>query len=85
MRYSVLPAVLFLLAPLCARGASPDDIPLAPAVECTARAGLPNFFAKLEAGKEVRIGVPGRFDHGPGRLASENARLVPERAFPRPR
>lgn len=39
--------------------ASPDDIPLAPAVECTPRAGLPNAFAKLEAGKEVRIGYLG--------------------------
>ncbi|MDB6072567.1 MAG: acyl-CoA thioesterase [Verrucomicrobiaceae bacterium] len=36
-----------------------NDIPLAKAVECTPRAGLPNFYAKLEAGKEVNIGYLG--------------------------
>jgi lysophospholipase L1-like esterase len=59
MRYSLLPVLLFLLAPICVRGASPDDIPLVPAIECTPRAGLPNLFAKLEAGKEVRIAYLG--------------------------
>lgn len=49
---------LFALA-LPLRAAAPDDIPLADAVECSPRAGLPNFFAKLDAGKEVRIGYLG--------------------------
>ena len=47
-------SLLALLA-AAAPAASPDDIPLAPAVECTPRAGLPNFYAKLAAGKEVSI------------------------------
>jgi len=33
--------------------------PLRPAVECTARGGLPNVLAKLKAGKEVRVGYFG--------------------------
>ena len=58
--------LLLLLVPLlsvtlaaAAGAASPDDIPLAPAVECSPRAGLPNFFAKLAAGEEVRIAYLG--------------------------
>ncbi len=38
---------------------TPDDIPLAKAVECTPRTGLPNFYAKLKAGREVNIGYLG--------------------------
>ena len=57
---TVLPlGLLILLASIPAFAASPDDIPLAPAVECTTRSGLPNLFAKLEAGKEVRIAYLG--------------------------
>lgn len=59
MRNRLLPALLLLIVPIRADGASPDDIPLAPAVECTPRAGLSNVFARLEAGKEVRIGYLG--------------------------
>jgi GDSL-like Lipase/Acylhydrolase family len=33
--------------------------PLRPAVECTVRGGLPNVLAKLQAGKEVRVGYFG--------------------------
>jgi hypothetical protein len=37
-----------------------DDFPLAPAVECTPRGGLPNFLAKLKTrGAEVRIAFLG--------------------------
>jgi lysophospholipase L1-like esterase len=36
-----------------------DDIPLAEAKECRERGGLPNFFAKLQRGAEVRIGYLG--------------------------
>jgi hypothetical protein len=50
--YLLLLTLLALALPL---RAAPDDIPLAPAVECTPRAGLPNFFAKVQAGGEVRI------------------------------
>ena len=55
----LLTASLVLLLPFCALGASPDDIPLATAVECSARLGLLRFFAKLEAGGEVRIAYLG--------------------------
>jgi hypothetical protein len=58
-----LPLPLLLVSLLfvtpAARAASPDDIPLAPAVECSPRAGLPNFFAKLTAGRDVRIAYLG--------------------------
>jgi len=36
-----------------------EPYPLRDAVECTARAGLPNFYAKLAAGNDVRIGYLG--------------------------
>mgnify|MGYP000962514555 CR=1 FL=1 len=32
------------------------ELPLAPAVECHPRGGLPNVLAKLQAGQDVRIG-----------------------------
>ena len=35
------------------------ELPLAPAVECHPRGGLPNVLAKLQAGDEVRIGYLG--------------------------
>ena len=50
--------LVLLLAPLAALAAEKpkaDAYPLADAVECRARGGLPNFFAKLAAGAEVRI------------------------------
>jgi hypothetical protein len=59
MCYALLPALWLLLAPVGAFGASLENVPLAPSVECTPRAGLPNLFAKLEAGKEVRIAYLG--------------------------
>lgn len=40
-------------------GAAKQPYPLRKAVECTRRNGLPNFFAKLEAGKRVRIAYLG--------------------------
>jgi lysophospholipase L1-like esterase len=36
-----------------------DEYPLVPAVECRARGGLPNFYARLAAGGEVRIAYLG--------------------------
>ncbi len=52
--------VLSLLASaLPLHAVTADDIPLAKAVECTPRAGLPNFYAKLNAGQEVHIGYLG--------------------------
>src|SRR5689334_16018215 len=60
-----VPLMRLLLSLLClalalpVHAAGPDDIPLVEAKECTPRAGLPNFFAKLEAGAEVRIGYLG--------------------------
>ncbi|HJN18939.1 MAG TPA: GDSL-type esterase/lipase family protein [Armatimonadota bacterium] len=48
------------LLPLMLTAASTqDDYPLRDAVESTARGGLPNFFAKLEAGEDVKIGYLG--------------------------
>ena len=38
---------------------SAKDSPSRDAVECTARGGLPNFFAKLKAGKDVKIAYLG--------------------------
>lgn len=55
MNKSLLLFSALTIASLPGFAADPNDIPLAPAVECTARGGLPNFFAKLEAGKEVKI------------------------------
>jgi lysophospholipase L1-like esterase len=59
MRFRFLTALVLCTVATFASAASPDDIPLAPAVESTPRAGLPNFYAKLEAGQEVRIGYLG--------------------------
>ena len=50
-------ALLLFVFPFFAHGA--DDLPLVPAVECNPRAGLPNFYAKLKAGGEVRIAYLG--------------------------
>jgi lysophospholipase L1-like esterase len=52
---------LLLAATACtaAEAKKADDFPLADAQECRARGGLPNFFAKLDAGQEVRIGYLG--------------------------
>lgn len=52
----LLPA-FFLMLPL--RAEPPADVPLVETVECRPRAGLPNFFAKVEKGAEVRIGYLG--------------------------
>ncbi len=46
----------FLFAPILKAA---EEIKLRPAVEMTARGGLPNFFAKVKAGKEVRVGYLG--------------------------
>ena len=59
MRLRCLTALVICIVATFALAASPDDIPLAPAVEGTARAGLPNFYAKLEAGQVVRIAYLG--------------------------
>ncbi len=49
-------SVLFSLSALAAE----PDFPLASAVECTARQGLPNFLAKVnQVGAEVKIGYFG--------------------------
>ena len=53
-----LVALLLLIAISRCLGA--EDFPLAPAVECSPRGGLPNFFAKLKTkGAEVHIGYLG--------------------------
>jgi hypothetical protein len=36
-----------------------DDLPLAPAVECTPRAGLPNFVARAEKGESLKVAYLG--------------------------
>lgn len=58
-----LPALVLALAwaapSAAAEKPKADALPLVDAVECHARAGLPNVFAKLEAGQEVRIGYLG--------------------------
>jgi hypothetical protein len=59
MKFRFLAALVICILPTVARAATPDDTRLAPAVECTARAGLPNFYAKLEAGQAVRIAYLG--------------------------
>lgn len=60
MPVAVTFALLVAAAPLAAaEKAKPAEFPLADAVECHARGGLPNFFAKLEAGGDVRIGYLG--------------------------
>jgi hypothetical protein len=51
---------MFVCLMLCAGVAAAGESPLAPLVECTPRAGLPNFFAKLNTpGAEVRIAYLG--------------------------
>ena len=53
MKTTIILAFAFILAMLPARA---EDAALAPAVECTARGGLPNFLAKANtAGAEIRI------------------------------
>jgi hypothetical protein len=55
-------SLLVLLAPLAAFAAEKpkaDPYPLVEAAECRPRAGLPNFFAKLEAGGNVHIAYLG--------------------------
>lgn len=55
-RHLLLALILFSLSALAAE----PDFPLAPAVECTARQGLPNFLAKVKkVGAEVKIGYFG--------------------------
>lgn len=54
-----LVALLALTALTATATAAPDDIPLIPAQECRPRQGLPNFYSKLNAGKEVTIGYLG--------------------------
>jgi lysophospholipase L1-like esterase len=46
-------------APLLRHCLAADDFPLAPAVECSPRGGLPNFLAKLKSGAEVRVAYLG--------------------------
>ena len=59
----MIPARFFVLSLLALASSlaavTADDIPLAKAVECSPRAGLPNFYAKLKADKEVNIGYLG--------------------------
>ncbi len=59
MRTRFLTTLAIFFLPAVAPAAAPDNIQLAPAVECSARAGLPNFFAKLEAGRAVRMAYLG--------------------------
>jgi len=59
MNFARLLVFPLLALALQLQAVTPADIPLAKAVECTPRAGLPNFYAKLEAGKEVNIGYLG--------------------------
>lgn len=47
------------LSQVAAGAAQPEELPLAPAVECTPRNGLPNFFARLAKGGEVKIAYLG--------------------------
>jgi hypothetical protein len=57
-----LPRLLLHFALLFAAVALPlhaEEQALVPAVELTARGGLPNFFAKLSAGGEIRVGYLG--------------------------
>ena len=50
---------LALAASLVTTPVQAEEFPLVDAVECSPRGGLPNFFAKLNAGGEVRIGYLG--------------------------
>lgn len=54
----ILCSILFCFSGISQLSAA-EKIQLRPAVEMSARGGLPNFFAKLEAGKEVRVGYLG--------------------------
>lgn len=52
--------VLVLLASARTARAQTENLPLAPAVECSPRRGLPNFLAKAQkSGAEVRIAYLG--------------------------
>jgi lysophospholipase L1-like esterase len=55
----LLNLTLALAAAVLPLRAAEEEQVLVPAVELTARNGLPNFFAKLNAGKEVRVGYLG--------------------------
>ncbi len=52
-------AAAILSIAVSATAKTDKDSPSRDAVECTARGGLPNFFAKLKAGKEVKIAYLG--------------------------
>ncbi len=56
MRPNLIALVILLAA---GSGIAADEYPLAAAVECRPRAGLPNFLAKLKGGKEVRVAYLG--------------------------
>jgi len=51
--------ILFLIAVISVSAFAAEELPLAPAVECSPRAGLPNFFAKLKAKGEVHVAYLG--------------------------
>ncbi len=55
----ILSITLFLTLAALVFPVSAQDEALAPAVELNARRGTPNFFAKLNAGQEVRVGYLG--------------------------
>jgi lysophospholipase L1-like esterase len=61
MRHTpLITIIVFFLSCVCPmRGEPPADLPLAEAVECRPRAGLPNFFAKLERRGSVKVGYLG--------------------------
>ena len=56
---TLLNLTLFITAAVIPLRAADEEQLLVPAVELTARGGMPNLFAKLNAGKEVRIGYLG--------------------------
>jgi lysophospholipase L1-like esterase len=59
-RSGLLWVTLLLICFLAGTRSAAEDFPLAKAVECTPRAGLPNFLAKLKtSGGEVRIAYLG--------------------------
>ena len=55
----LLCSLAYLFVTGTAAGLCEDDVILRDAVECTARQGLPNWFAKAAAGKEVRVAYLG--------------------------
>lgn len=59
MKNDVLIFMLLIGFLSASTGKAADDYPIRDAVECTVRRGLPNFFNKLENGKEVLIGYLG--------------------------